>query len=192
VIWGGSTAEGYSGEAWGLALPAGGTPAWTKFPLGGAAPTPRVGHSTVYDAAGRRMIVFAGLDNELQDGSILAGDAWSLDLSTALPSAWMSIAPAGAGPSFRASHMAVYDGVNRQMVVFGGWDNDEGIPTGELWTLSLSGPAAWRKLSPPAPLPGPRQEGTAIFDPQRARMILFGGGIDEFITPTDETWALGL
>jgi hypothetical protein len=190
VLWSGFN---YLPDVHALSLPAGGVPAWSKFPLTGPAPTPRIASAAVYDPETRRMLVFAGLDNNfIPDNSYLAGDTWALDLSTPLPTAWTPVATSGTPPTFRASCTAVMDTVNRQMVVVGGWDNDEGIPVDETWTLKLTGTPTWRKWTGLVPTPGPRQEAAQIFDPVKTRMILFGGGVDEFLTPTDHTWELKL
>src|SRR3989442_2617490 len=70
------------------------------------------------------------------------------------------------------------------MVVFGGWGSNE------TWELRLSGAPAWNRLSPEGGLPEQRQGHSAIYDPLRDRMIVFGG-VGE-TSSRDDAWALSL
>jgi hypothetical protein len=188
----------YGGEAVGvssffpdvhtLALPATGPQTWSSFPSG-SGPLPRSRHSAVYDGDARRVIVFAGIDNNLADGSIQALDLWTLDLSVAAPLLWAPLATAGTPPGFRDGHTAVWDSVNGQMVVYGGAD-DLGTVFEEVWTLTLGAAPTWRSWTP-VTTAGPRQYGVAAFDPLSVRMFVFSGFDDSF-TPTDQTWSLKL
>jgi hypothetical protein len=74
---------------WSLSL--GGTPAWQPIvPSGGSAPPARWGHSAIYDAINRQIVIFGG--------SATAGfyydDAWALSLGPA-------VAVGNAGPAGR-------------------------------------------------------------------------------------------
>lgn len=191
VIFGGADAGGLPSDVRTLSLPAAGTPAWTNFQIGGPAPAPRKHHSAVFDPATRRMVVFAGLDNDLTDGSTQARDIWILDLSNSVPSSWSSPALSGGPPSFRDGAIAAWDSVNGQMLVFGGGD-DLATPNDELWILNLAASPNWKLWNAQVPAPGPRQYGTAVFDPLSASMLVFGGTVDDFLTSTNLTHRLGL
>jgi len=191
VVFGGGTAGGASlfDDVTALSLPATGPPTWSaSFTLSGTppsgAPEPRIHPTAVFDGAARRMVVFGGFN-----GAVALQDAWELDLSVPAPTAWTPLTPA-APPSPRYGHVAEWDSVNQQMVVFGGAD-DFGFPDDQVWTLTLQGTPTWRPWGP-APTPGPRYLGVSIFDPVTVRMIVFAGVVDDILTTTPETWALGL
>lgn len=69
------------------------------------------------------------------------------------------------------------------MLVFGGRDPND---RNDLWSLSLAGPPEWTLLSPAGTPPSPRNQHTAIYDPDRTRMVVFGG------TSLGDAWALDL
>ena len=75
-------------------------------------------------------------------------------------------------PSGRSEHTAIYDPVRDRMVVFGGYD---GTLRNDVWALSLSGSPAWSALAPAGSPPSARYGHTAIYDPVRDRMVVFGG-----------------
>lgn len=189
ILFGGDSAGFLQSEVRTLSLPLGGVPEWSTLPTSGGGPTARKHHSAIYDGDGRRMIVFAGLDNELSDFSVQALDVWALDLTLPFTATWEPLSAPGGPSIFRDGQMAVWDSVNGQMLVFGGGD-DLSTPLDELWTLNLRGTLAWRQLNSIAPAPGSRQYGTAVFDPVNARMVIFGGTIDDFLTSTDETYRI--
>jgi hypothetical protein len=72
------------------------------------------------------------------------------------------------------------------MVLFGGnhvtfFGGD--IPLNDTWALSLGNAPAWTELSPAGTWPYPMSHHTAIYDPQRDRMLAYGGW-------RDHKWAL--
>jgi hypothetical protein len=74
------------------------------------------------------------------------------------------------------------------MIVFGG--SVEGrVPTAELWELLLSHRATWRRMTPAGTPPTARFAHTAVYDPVRGRMIVFGGFDGRF---ENDVWALSL
>ncbi len=174
-----------------LLLPSSGTPTWESLTLSGTPPQARDNHSAIYDALNQRMIVFGGYDGLGTGAGPLVNDLWSLPLSASPVIAWSLLASAGSVPPPRDGQMAVYDSVNRRMVVFGGREEVAFLPENRVWTLDLDGLLIWTELSPLAPSPAARTEGTAVFDPGRVRMVLWGG--TGFLgLPDIEVWALGL
>src|SRR5262249_26143358 len=97
--------------------------------------------------------------------------------------------PAGAGSQGpgRFYHSAIYDPVKHRMVLLGGWD---GTFRNDVWQLTLSGTSTWTQLAPSGTPPSGRYGFTAIYDPVRQRMIVFGG-LDNSAVRND-TWALSL
>jgi hypothetical protein len=194
VVYGGENAGFRTPEVLALTLPSAGLPTWSTFPLAGPAPLARSRHSAVYDPKGQRMIVFAGSDDDLGDGSLFADDVWSLDLSDLAPSAWTPVIPTGGPPFFRDGHIAAWDTVNDVMIVFGGAD-DSATPNDEVWALSLDGAPRWRSyaptLNPPAPAPpAARYYATGVFDPVNVALVIYGGALDDILIGTNDAWSL--
>ena len=175
VIFGGSFGS-YDNGVWALSLS--GNPTWTQLAPTGTPPGGRNGHTAVYDPVRDRMVVFGG-----SNGSLL-NDVWALSLAGS--PVWTKLAPAGTPPSARYEHTALYDPVRDRMVMFGGWD---GTLRNDVWTLSLSGSPAWTQLAPSGARPGGRQDHTAIYDPVRDRMVVFGGIGGVYL---NDVWTLSL
>src|SRR5439155_73218 len=60
----------------------------------------------------------------------------------------------------------------------------------DVWALSLSGTPQWTRIEATGVAPAPRYRHSAIYDPVRDRMIVFGGKGDS--TSFNDTWALSL
>ena len=179
VIFGG--VDGYSRiEAWTLSLS--GSPTWSGLIPAGLGPSQRKGHTAIYDPVRERMVLFGGMD---EFGS--RNDVWGLSLSG--DPVWSALTPAGRPPSARYGHTAIYDPVRDRMVVFGGYDANTGS-CGDVWTLSLSGNAAWSQLSTAGGGPNARHGHTAIYQPGLDRMVVVGGN-DGYNSRSD-AWALSL
>lgn len=97
---------------------------------------------------------------------------------------WSELSTVGEAPH-RQSHTAIYDDARERMVIFGGIYNSYYNDT---WTLSLSGTPTWTEMNPAGTLPSERLWHSAVFDPVRDRMIVFGG-LDETSVRND-TWSL--
>ncbi|TMQ68136.1 MAG: hypothetical protein E6K81_16750, partial [Candidatus Eisenbacteria bacterium] len=111
------------------------------------------------------------------------GDVWVLSLAGS--PAWSQLAPAGTPPSARNHHTAIYDPVRDRMVVFGGYDGFGS--RNDTWALSLGESPAWSQLAPAGTPPSPQNGHTAIYDPVRDRMVVFGGS-----STLNDTWVLSL
>src|SRR5262249_28482128 len=78
-------------------------------------------------------------------------------------------------PAFtRDHHMMIYDPVRDRLLIFGGFSGAAGAVTNEVWALSLASPALTQVVTSGTP-PTPRELGSAIYDPVRDRMVVFGG-----------------
>ncbi len=173
---------GYASQAFTLTVP----PA-ALFPVSavGISPPARYAHSAIYDEYNQRMIVFGGFS--CTPSCYLYNDVWALYFIGTSPT-WVKLNPTGIPPSARYAQSAVYDPVNQQMVVFGGYDASE--YKNDAWALSLTNVTQWSSLpSPPAGLL-PRSDHSAIFDPSRDRMLIFGGW--NGTTYFSDVWALSL
>ena len=188
VMFGGfnnSSPPFYRDDVWALSLA--GTPAWTELTPSGTPPGRRAGHSAIYDPVRDRMVVFGGYDGYSGPGGTVFNDAW--ELSLAGEPAWMPLIPDGASPDARLSHSAIYDPVRDRMVVFGG-STDGSTFRNDAWELSLAGVPAWAELLPTGPPPGERGYHSAVYDPVRDRMVMFGGLGDS--GTGNDVWALSL
>jgi len=93
-------------------------------------------------------------------------------------------------PSPVEHHVAVLDPVRNQMIVFGGMYSYGFYGDDAVWCLPLSGPPLWRRMSIPGSTPSPRYHHSAIYDPIRDRLLVFGGfGPSSLL---NDVWALNL
>jgi hypothetical protein len=187
VVFGGYDNNGFCGDVWALSLA--GTPGWGAGALapGWYPPSARFWHTAIYDAVRDRIIVFGGVD--ASGGSGNRNDVW--ELSLAGNPAWRELSPAGTPPPPRRLHVAIYDPVRDRMVVFGGFGNYPTYYLKDVWALSLAGNPTWSEISPGGSTPSARWSPTAIYDPVRDRMVVFGGTIESGGSDND-VWALSL
>jgi hypothetical protein len=180
VIFGGKADFSDSfNDTWGLSL----ADPLTWSPITpGAMPTSRWDHAAIYDPIRDRMLIFGGyyVHGHFPLRSLSA-------LSLGGSPAWTSLSPAG-GPSARQGLSAIYDPPRDRMVVFGGMNGSTRF--GDVWALSLSGEPVWTSLTPPGPAPAPRNGHSAIYDPVRDRMVVFGGS--DGTSALGDIWALSL
>src|SRR5262245_7612792 len=157
---------------------------------GAIAPGPRRNATAIVDPVRNRLVLFGGFYNSQNTYGPNLNDLWTLPLTG--PPIWTQLAPAGdslAGglPGPRAAHVAIYDPVRDRMIVFG---SGQQANQNDVWALSLSGDPAWTKLAPAGPAPLPRIYSSAVYDPVRDRMIVFGGvSLYQF---NNDVWALSL
>jgi hypothetical protein len=185
VVFGGQYYDGSShhlNDVWALSLA--GTPAWTKLAPSGTPPSGRDSPSAIYDLARDRMVVFGGRYYYYGSECYL-NDAWALSLEgPGGTPVWTQLTPSGALPSARTWHSAIYDPVRDRMVLFGGLGSGD---FNDVWALWLGGPLAWTRLTPSGTLPGKRDSHSAIYDPVRDRMVVFGGCSFDV---ANDVWAL--
>jgi hypothetical protein len=83
------------------------------------------------------------------------------------------------GPSARYEHSAIYDPVNKAMLVYGGQMTRKAPVFSDLWALDLREPMApqWMRVEPSAASERPSglTNHSAVYDPLRQQMVLFGG-----------------
>ena len=118
-------------------------------------------------------------------GTLVEGTASSRDSTSGPDGTWHQLPP----PSARYLHAAVYDPVRDRMVVFGGYSTRDLV--NDVWVLSLARAPEWSQLNPVGTPPSPRHLMSAVFDPVRDRVVVFGG-LDRAIGYRDDVWALSL
>jgi hypothetical protein len=82
----------------------------------------------------------------------------------------------------REGAAGVYDPVGGRLLAFGGWDGTQ--VRNDFWALSLSGPLAWQSIATPE-VPAIRSGSGAVYDPDRDRLVLFGGNNAQAL---NDTW----
>ena len=190
VLFGGQGGAQDYGDVWLLAQEDGVWP-WARLQVSGVGPSPRHGHTAVWDAAAGRMIVFGGRDGSLA----YLDDLWELSESGGSWT-WRPLVPSGGGPSGRWGHTAVWDAPSRTMIVFGG--RDAAAARNAVWLLSESGGAwTWTSIAPSGSAPSARFLHAAAWDEASGRMLAYGGGVGGMaccddawqLTKTGGTWA---
>jgi DNA-binding SARP family transcriptional activator len=151
-------------------------PAWTQVRTRGPSPPARAAFDQVFDAARRRLILFAGNDctyPNLHDTWVLA-----FDDSTLTTGVWTMLVPdTSAGlPGNRDAHVAVYDTTSARLYVFGGRSST--VVNGELWALENAagsgGAPSWRPVRCSGDHPVLIHPASA-FDIESDSWIMFGG-----------------
>ena len=174
----------YLNDVWQLSL--NGTPQWTELNPAGQAPAGRLAGAAVYDPMRQRFVGFGGTAG-------LPVDTWVLNLRG--QANWQQLPIGGARPNGGWGMTSTYDAKRDRMLIFGGSSGDDYYGSkNDVWELQLRGVPQWRKLTTAGTLPKARRSATAIFDPIRDRMVIYGGfdalpGSDEFLA---DTWALDL
>ena len=141
---------------------------------------PRAAHSAWL------LLLFALFFSPTLAAAGLEPDALLATTTTAGDGAWTGPL-AGAAPPSRYAQSAIYDPARDRMVVFGGIGESGSL--NDVWSLSLSGSPAWTQIAPAGHGPTARFSHTAIYDPVRDRMLVFGGWDKG---PTNDVWALSL
>jgi hypothetical protein len=149
---------------------------WKKVASDG--PPARNRHAMAYDAHRERIVVFGGL---VEAGHVNLGDTWEWDGEQ-----WTFAAD--TGPSPRSQTALAYDETRQRIVLFGGVgkagkpydDNDD--------TWEWDG-TAWTDVTAADPDKRPsRRNGMGmVFDTQRHKEVMFGGGLT-FCCEYGDTW----
>ena len=159
-----------------------GAPTWTAFLT---APQRRIAATAVYDSLGDRMLVFGGFPWQGRDFNE------TLARKFGVSDQWVPLQTGATLPPPRSDHTAIYDPGGQRMVVAGG--STDFAYLSDTWSLSLGSNPQWSKLAD-FPL-GPRLDHAAIYDPRRARMLIFGGASPTSsgaIEKMNDVWALSL
>src|SRR5512143_3368586 len=146
-------------------------PRWSTLEVSGTAPMRRNVASLVYDPVrDRLLLVGTGWSDRV--------DVWALRLAGT--PAWESLATNGTAPGGRSGQSTIYDPAHDRLVLFGGRDQSspQSLYLSDLWALSLA-TDTWSPLAPGGVVPGGREGHGAMYDPERQRMIVFGGHYED-------------
>ncbi len=127
-------------------------------------PSQRENHSAIYDSEHNEAVLFGGVDSVS-----CFNDVWKLSLSVL---SWTQVSATGDIPLARQGHSAIYDPVNKRMIVFGG--TNPNYVFNDLYSLDLN-TNIWSQLSPAGTLPSPRWNHSAVYNPADSSMVIFGG-----------------
>jgi hypothetical protein len=181
MIFGGTNATGFLNEVWSLSFA--GSPVWEQQG-GSPTPTARSGFAYCLDPVAREMIVHSGTVPLLTGGASI-NDVWALRLDG---SGWRPIQPAGTLPLVGWPRVGMYDPVRHRMLVL------RGIPSSDryndLLALRLGPSPTWDLLLSGLPAPPQRNHFSAIYDPLRDRVLMFGGA--EFGVSYNDVWEIPL
>jgi len=171
VLFGGSTPTALSSDTWEWD---GNT--WIKRDLA-ASPPPMVWAAMAYDSARGRMVLFGAYNSF----GLWLSETWEFDGSN-----WTQAHPATYPSSGRRGAAMAFDSSRNRIVMFGGSDPSAGGRTAETWEWDGTN---WTRMTPTVS-PFERLWHSMAFDPQRNRIILFGG--DHFepydLGETNDTW----
>ena len=157
------------------------SPTLTISPTPTLTPTPApvlpgiLGASFVFDQRHGYVLGFGGLSET--DGN-LSDDTWIWDGTT-----WIQPKTTSAPPP-RMNYGLAYDAARGQVVLFGGWDEQQALNDTWLWDGEN-----WVEVHPPVS-PSPRLDARSVYDAARQVALLFGGSRPEGreVLFLDETW----
>jgi hypothetical protein len=150
--------------------------------LWGSWPLQRYDHPASYDSDRKVMVIFGGRGST--NGPYYK-DTWEWDGARG---AWNERTPASANsPADRSGHVMAYDPVRKKTFLFSGWQPAAGFYIPEQW--EWDGPtASWSQIdATSATVPSARYGATMAWDPDRQRMVLFGG-FDETTGRRNDLW----
>ena len=138
-------------------------------------PPARHQHALAYDSKRDVVVLFGGRDTP----TTTLNDTWEYDGTN-----WYQVSTA-TSPSPRSSHGMAYDSIREVIVLFGGRDGDGNPLNHDTWEYDGTN---WVQISTTVS-PSERYGTPLVFDSQKEKMVLFGGGLmnGNFHT-SDETW----
>ncbi|CAN5689855.1 hypothetical protein BH18CHL1_BH18CHL1_10260 [soil metagenome] len=134
---------------------------WSEVTVDGERPIKRCLHDCFWSADGR-LVLYAGQT----DGVSALGDLWALEAATGR---WTQ-EPRPEPEPRQLYALAARDGV---AYILGGADRDR-APLDSMFTLDLT-TLAWQRAEPSGGAPPPRSNATLVADPERGRLLLYGG-----------------
>jgi hypothetical protein len=197
VVFGGRFRAGTSGaytvynETWALHLTADpATHVWDLVTTQGVPPPPLSSSAAVYDPVGDRMLVYGG--NQSSSGAVFAPESrvWALSFAD---DSWEELTPLSVAlPKARLFHGAAMDVARNRLIIFGGGDENAflGPFLKDTWAFDLA-TRTWTQLGFNA---GPQGRIRPMLapDPERDRLVLFGGHDDGQLGERNDLWALEL
>lgn len=178
---------------------------WRQASTQGRAPTPRLWHSMLYDAARHRLVVFGGTDAEGATTGVYLSDVYAFDLEA---QRWEQLhAGDGSAPDGRFWGSVVYRPEQQDYLLFGGHDDTQlgnrndtyrFDPGDRSWTQLFAGDAFNRPANdicdfPPdfadiqPDQPERRHASSLVWSTACGKALLFGGKTDCGVI--DDLWS---
>lgn len=151
------------------------TQAWTERTVS-SAPSVRHDSAMVWDSSRDKVVLFGGLQTDIAEASgVPKQDTWEWD---PVAGTWSQRTAAGSKPSQRYGHAMAFDGIGKQLMLFGGWDIGTGLGKNDLWAWEPT-TGAWtqRLTSGEAGLPTGRMYASMIADDARNRTLIVAGAM---------------
>ena len=150
---------------------------WNLVPTKSAAPSPRYGHTGLYDSGSDRLMIFGGSATSLgtcmndyhllQHANVVGGSPM-----------WGTITAAGVLPAPRVFQASAYDAATNTIMIFGGF-NCKTVFFNDVWILTnannATGKPTWTQLNPVGIPPSVREGSSAVYDPTTNSLIVYGG-----------------
>jgi Kelch motif/Galactose oxidase, central domain len=153
---------------------------WERFAVN-PIPSGRVYPGLDYDPVTGHIVMFGGFSPYESH----LGDLWSLDIAGV--GGWASLLR-GPSPPLRRNHALAFDPTRERAILYGGQAAGSTSTRNDTWFLSTREPGRWIP-SAQVPAIGGRAQHSAIVDPVRDRLLVFGGfGGSAF----NDVWALPL
>jgi hypothetical protein len=161
---------------------------WIQLLPKGTKPSPRFGHTGLYDSTSNRLMVFGGGTSSacFNDYHVLQNANTKGGTMT-----WVSVVPTGTAPGVRMRQASAYDASTNALIIFGGF-NCKSTYYNDVWILSnandLTATPSWTQLATLGTKPSVRQSSSAIYDSSSNSLIVYGG--DKGGSPTGDIWIL--
>ncbi len=123
------------------------------------------GHAAIYDSGRDELVLFGGREIEGFRTS-LSNELWTFDGYR-----WKHRKSAAVGPVARVKHAMAYDEANQRVILFGGWNDQEGL-LGDTWAWDGE---SWTEIESNSGRPAPRFLHAMSYDRQKQRVVLVGG-----------------
>ena len=164
VLFGGFSAIDRVGDTWIYDTAAN---TWTAV-TPQVSPSRRSDMGIAYDSGAKKVVIFGGYGL----GDRILDDTWTYDVEV---NTWTQMAPE-IHPTARYGGIMVYDSYTEKVLLFGGHMNQDGRSIGydnEVWAYEYESDS-WERI-PTTNKPPARYWHDLSYDPERHRIILFGG-----------------
>ncbi|HVZ74593.1 MAG TPA: kelch repeat-containing protein [Polyangia bacterium] len=148
--------------------------------LWGSWPQQRYEHQSTYDTDRNLIVMYGGQQNS---NGPYYGDTWEWN---GTKGTWTQRTPTGKTPGARSGFGLAYDPNTKKTFLFSGWQPAASffIPDQWEWDGTTS---TWAERQIAGAQPSARHDFTMLYDPDRKKIVLFGG-IDETGTRLNDVW----
>ena len=148
--------------------------AWVRVATEG--PSGRGRTAMAYDSRRQQVVLFGGVTSPTasKEPQAFLGDTWIWEKG-----AWRKAAD--SGPRGRYAHGMVYDERAGVVLLYSGSAAHANAPLTDMWQWDG---VRWTEITMSGPTPGFRYQPVMVYDPARARTVLYGG-LNDF---RNDTW----